>query len=70
MGDWFFILAVCNVFVRLRHFEKDFCQAGEADIQDYVPAQSVFTGIFLHTTYDYYCEVDFRTDGACSVAFV
>ena len=56
--------------MRSRRFEKAFYQTDEADIQDYVPAQSVFTGIFLHTTYDYYCEVDFRTDGACSVAFV
>ena len=33
------MLAVCDV-----------CQAGKADIQDYVPVQNVFTEVFLHTT--------------------
>ena len=37
------ILAVCDVFVRSR-FEKDFCQAGEANIQNYVPAPIIFLG--------------------------
>ena len=39
------ILAVCDVFVRSR-FEKDFCQAGEANIQNYVPAPIIFLGFF------------------------
>ena len=30
-----------------------FCQAGEADIQNYASAQDVFPGNFLHTTYYY-----------------
>ena len=47
-----------------------FCQADEADIQDYAPAQNMFTGIFLHTTYYYYGEVEVRTNGPCSAAFV
>ena len=68
MEDWFFILAVCNVFVRSRRYEKAFFQAGKADIQDYVPVQNVFTTIFLHTTY-YYGKVDVCTDGLCSAAF-
>ena len=35
---------VCDITVCLRHF----CQAGEADIQDYAPAQDIFTWTFLH----------------------
>ena len=66
MGNWFFILAGCDVFVL-----KSFCQVSEADIQNYVPAQNVITGIFLHTTsYYYYGEVEVRTNGPCSAAFV
>ena len=49
--------------------EKAFCQAGEADIQDYVSAQNVIAWIFLHTYY-YYGEADVRTDRPCSAAFV
>ena len=55
MEKYFCGLAVCDVFVRSRSFSKAFCQTGEGDIQDYAPAQHIFTGIFLHTTY-YYAE--------------
>ena len=61
MGKWFFIVAVCDVFIHSRNFDKAFCQAGEANLQDYAPAQNVF--LFLLTTYYYFCEVDVRTDG-------
>ena len=37
MGNCLFILTVCDVFMRSRRFEKAFCQAGEADIQDCEP---------------------------------
>ena len=47
--------------MRLRRFEKAFCQTGEVDVQHYAPVQNVFTGIFLHTTtYYYYGEADVR----------
>ena len=60
----FFMLAVCDVFVSSRHFEKAFCQAREADIQDYAPVQNVITAIFLHISYYYYCgKTDVSTDG-------
>ena len=69
MGNLFVILAVCDGFVYWRCFEKAFCQAGEVDIQDYVPAQNVFNGIFLHATY-YYGEADICTGRPLSAAFV
>ena len=61
------------MFVCLRCFDKAFCYVGEADIQDYVPAQNVFPGIFLYSTYYYFydCgEAEVRTDVPCSAAFV
>ena len=70
MGNYFFILAICDVFVRSRRFKKAFYQAGEADIPNYAPVWDVFTGIFLYTTYYYYGEADVCTDGFCSAAFV
>ena len=48
MGNYFCGLAVCDVAVRLRRFAKAFCHAGKPDIQEYAPAQNIFTGIFLH----------------------
>ena len=64
MVNYLFILAVCDVFVRSRRFENGFCQAGEADIQDYTHVQNVFTGIFVHPNYYYYHgAADGRTDG-------
>ena len=70
MNNCLFILAVCDVFVRSQCFERAFCQAGDADIQDYAPGQNVFTGIFLDATYYYYGEADVCTDEPCSAVFV
>ena len=70
MENCFFILTLRDIFVRSRRFEKAFCHAVEADIQDYASAQNIFTGIFLHTTYYYYGEADVRADRLCSAAFV
>ena len=46
-----------------------FSQFGETDIQDYVPAQNIFTRILLYTAY-YYSKTDVRTDAPCSGTFV
>ena len=54
--NYFCVLALYDAFVRSRRFVKTFCQAGAADIQVYAHAQSIFTEIFLHTTY-YYAEI-------------
>ena len=52
--NYFCVLALYDAFVRSRRFVKTFCQAGEAVVQDYAHAQSIFTEIFLHTSYYYY----------------
>ena len=41
------------------------------DVQEYVPAQSMLTGIFLHAIYYYYYgEENAHTDAPCSAAFI
>ena len=42
-------------------FKGSFCQAGEADIQDYAPVQNIFSGSFLHITYYYYGKTNANT---------
>ena len=46
MKNYFRELAVCDVPVCLRHYVKAFCRVDNADIQDYAPAQKMFT-VFL-----------------------
>ena len=55
MGNYFCGITVLDIFVHSQHFEKAFCQAGKANIQDYTPVQNTLAVIFLHT--DYYAEI-------------
>ena len=55
-----FLYLLYVTFLRSWRFEKTFCQTGAADIQDYEPAQNVFTWIFLHTIH-YYGEALFSS---------
>ena len=67
MGNYFCVLTVCEVTVHSRRFVKAFLHAGDADIQDYTPAQNVFIGVGLRTIYYYYYgERDIYTETPCS----
>ena len=50
MKNYFRGLAVCDVPVCLRRFVKALCRVDNADIQDYVPAQKMFTVFFIELT--------------------
>ena len=66
MGNYSCRPDFCEVDVCLRLFAKGLLNAGDADIQDYVPAQNVFTRIFLRVINHYHVERNTHTDAPCS----